>query len=297
MDFQTSDRVGVSDDFTEGALLRWKREGGLPEGRSPQEFFDFDIRLFGFDQGFSAESEDAAGIDRINAPSTGEALTLTYEKAKRQDRFLALSFMEPFEHISGVVGREQLLMMMAEDADRAAGLFANSLDFTLNMCQLILDKGYTFDGAWLWGDLAHKKGLMFSTDYYRSFLFDLHKELCDFFTGKGMPVIFHSDGNVKELIPHLIKAGVRAIEPLESDVGMDLPFIKREYGAYVVLFGGIDEMSFTDKDRTRGEIASKFDYLMNGGGYIYHADSPIQENVRFEDYKYAIETVRKYGSY
>ena len=112
-----------------------------------------------------------------------------------------------------------------------------------------------------------------------------------------MPVIFHSDGNIRELIPHLIEAGIRAIEPLECDVGMDLVEIKREYGKDIVLFGGINESLFTDTRKAEKEIKSKFRYLMKGGGYIYHADSPVPENVSFEEYKKILELVKKYGTY
>lgn len=297
LDFKTPDRVGISDDFAEDAIERWRGEGTLPKDTSPQEYFDFDIRLFGFDQNFHIDSKDVASLDRLNKSSTGEELKDNYESAKRKEKFLVLSCMEPFEHIARILGRERLLAMMAEEANKAANLFADSLEFTLHMCQLILDKGYHFDGAWLWGDLGYKKGLIFSTDYYNAFLFDLHKEFCDFFTKNNMPVVFHSDGNIRELIPHLIEAGVRAIEPLESNVGMDVIELKRKYGKDIVLFGGIDETSFLDMKKAEKEIKSKFKYFMKDGGYIYHADSPILEDTNFENYKSVMELVKKYGVY
>ena len=297
LEMKTPDRIGISDDFDDNVIRRWKDEGKLPEEAMPEEYFDFDMRLFGFNQGFNADQKNTISIERIDRPTKGENLKENYEKAKKSQKFLVLSCVEPFEHIAGVVGREALLVMMAEEANKAANLFADSAEFTLNMCQLLLDKGYRFDGAWLWGDLGYKKGLIFSTDYYNSFLFDLHKEFCDFFTKNGMPVIFHSDGNIRELIPHLIEAGIRAIEPLESDTDMDLAELKKEYGKDIVLFGGIDETSFNDAKKTEKEIKSKFKYLMKGGGYIYHADSPIIGDISFDKYKNVINLVKKYGAY
>lgn len=292
-----ADRVGIADDFAEGVIRIWREEGLLSKDKSPEDYFDFDIRLFGFDQIFRLGEKNAVTLDRINNPSIGESLKASYEEAKAKNRFLVLACMEPFEHIARVVGREGLLTMMAEEANKSANLFADSSEFTLGMCQLLLDKGYHFDGAWLWGDLGYKNGLIFSTDYYNAFLFDLHREFCDFFSKNHIPVIFHSDGNIRELIPHLIEAGVRAVEPLESNVGMDLAELKREYGRYVVLFGGIDESSFADMKKAEKEIKSKFKYLMKGGGYIYHADSPILDDINFENYKYALDLVKRYGAY
>jgi len=297
LDLGIPDRVGFFDEVTDKAVLKWRGEKNMPEDTAPQEYFDFDLRLFGFDQTFNINAKNPVSPDRFIVPSTGEGLKEQYAGAKAAGKFLVLSLMEPFEHISRIVGREKLLTMMAEEANKAANLFTDSAEFALKVCQLALDKGYQFDGAWLWGDLGYKKGLLFSSDYYNAFLFDIHKEFCDFFSKSDMPVIFHSDGNIRELVPHLIEAGVRAIHPLESDVGMDLGEIKREYGKDLVLFGGIDEASFSDVKKAEKEIKRKFRYLMKGGGYIYHADSPILDDVGFDAYKGVIDLVKEYGVY
>ncbi len=297
LDFELPDRIGIADDFTALTIKNWTDAGKLPKAVKVEEYFGFDIRLFGFNQDFDPSSKNKITTERFARPATGEALADTYRKAKSSGKFLALSCVEPFEHISSILGREKVLTMMAEEANKIADIFADSAEFTLKLCQLVLDKGYRFDGGWLWGDLGCKTGLIFSTDYYNAFLFDLHKEFCDFFAKKNMPVIFHSDGNIRELTPHLIEAGVRAIEPLESDVGMDVLDIKREYGRDIVLFGGIDEKAFTDMDKTEDEIRTKLRALMKNGGYIYHADSPITEDISFENYKKALELVKRYGAY
>ena len=297
LELKVPDRIGILDDFDDSLIEKWKKDDKLPKEASAEEYFDFDMRLFGFDQSFHANEKNLITEERIKNPSTGEALEGTYERASKKEKFLVLSLMEPFEHISRVVGRETILTMMAQDANKATNLFSDSLEFTLNMCQFLLDKNYRFDGAWVWGDFGYSEGLIFSTDYYNAFLFDLHKELCDFFAKNNMPVIFHSDGNIKELIPHLIRTGIRAIEPLEANVGMDLAWLKKEYGKDIVLFGGIDERTFVDKKKAEREIRSKFKYLMKDGTYIYHADSPILQNTSFENYKHVIELVKKYGTY
>lgn len=294
--FKLPDRIGIADDFTEKTIKKWADAGKFPKGERAEEYFDFDIRLFGFNQDFNPAAKNPITAERLDKPATGECLKDSYKKAESGEKFLVLSCVEPFEHISAILGREKVLTMMAEEANKIADIFADSAEFTLKLCQLVLDEGYQFDGAWIWGDLGCKTGLLFSVDYYNAFLFDLHKEFCDFFSYKKMPVIFHSDGNIRELMPHMIEAGVRAVEPLESDVGMDIAEIKREYGKDVVLFGGVDEKAFTDTDKTEDEIKTKFKTLMKNGGYIYHADSPITEDISFDNYKKALELVKKYGS-
>ncbi len=297
LDFKMPDRVGIADEFDGKAIISWREEGKLPQGVSAEEYFDFDIRLFGFNQDFRIGEKNIDLQLRLEHPFTGESIKEHYESARQKEKFLVLSCVEPFEHIAGTIGKEMLLSLMAEDADKASRLFSQSLEQTLGICQALFDKGYSFDGAWLWGDLAYGKGLLFSTDYYNAFLFDLHREMCDFFAKNGMPVIFHSDGNVSELIPPLIEAGVRAIEPLESDTGMDVGWIKKEYGKYIVLFGGIDEKMFSGRTSAEKEIRTKFKTLMRGGGYIYHADSPILDDIAFDDYAHVLRVVKEAGTY
>ena len=45
------------------------------------------------------------------------------------------------------------------------------------------------------------------------------------------------------------------------------------------------------------EIASKIPIAMKGGGYIYHSDHSVPDNVSFEQYSRVIELVREHGKY
>ena len=78
MDFKVPDRVGICDDFDGKAVQKWRAEGMMPGGIGPQEYFDFDIRLFGFDQCFRLDSENKISLERINSPSCGEGAGRMY---------------------------------------------------------------------------------------------------------------------------------------------------------------------------------------------------------------------------
>lgn len=296
LNFELPDRIGIADEFCGETLKRW-RNAGLPANARPEEHFGFDIRVFGFEQGHLSRKDAGPSPDRLERPAVGESIREAYEAARRAGRFLALGLVEPFEDVSRAIGREMLLEMMAGDANGATRLLGISLESSVNMCRFIFEKVARFDGAWLWGDMAYKKGPFFSTDYYDEFLSGPHSELCRFFGGYGMPVILHTDGNIRELLPQFIGAGIRAVTPLEADVGMDITRLKREYGRDIVLFGGIDEAAMQDEERFKKEIAAKFPVLKEGGGYIYHADSPIPEDVSLERYTRCLEIVRENGNY
>ena len=63
--------------------------------------------------------------------------------------------------------------------------------------------------------------------------------------------------------------------------------------------GGIDvrAMAHPDPAVTEQEIASNIPVAKQGGGYIYHSDHSVPDNVSFEHYCQVLELVRKHGAY
>ncbi len=55
-----------------------------------------------------------------------------------------------------------------------------------------------------------------------------------------MPVIWHSNGNIRSLLPLAIEAGFTGFHGLEPPAGFDLEKIRKEFGRDLVLIGNID---------------------------------------------------------
>ena len=56
----------------------------------------------------------------------------------------------------------------------------------------------------------------------------------------GVPVFFHSDGNLNAVLSHIVAAGFNGLQCIEPAADMDLPIIKRKYGKNLCLMGNID---------------------------------------------------------
>jgi uroporphyrinogen-III decarboxylase len=123
--------------------------------------------------------------------------------------------------------------------------------------------------------------------------------MCDFFHARGLPVILHTDGRLWPLIPLLIEAGFDCLQPLEVKAGMDLVELKHLYGDRLAFMGGIDVRAMADPDPAaiEAEIARKIPVAKRGGGYIYHCDHSVPDNVSWEQYCRVMELVREYGTY
>jgi uroporphyrinogen decarboxylase len=80
---------------------------------------------------------------------------------------------------------------------------------------------------------------------------------------------------------------------------MDTVALKREYGDRLAFMGGIDvrAMAHPDPRAIEEEIGSKFAVAKPGGGYIYHSDHSVPNDVSLEQYRRVLDLVREYGEY
>ncbi|MDD5483371.1 MAG: uroporphyrinogen decarboxylase family protein, partial [Kiritimatiellae bacterium] len=123
-------------------------------------------------------------------------------------------------------------------------------------------------------------------------------KLCDYFKSKGLPVMYHTDGKLDEVLPLALEAGVTAIQPIEAKAGNDVCRLKELYAGRLVLVGNIDvqKMSGSRAD-IEGEIRRKLPPAKKNGGYIYHSDHSVPPSVSFENYKFARKLLAQYGLY
>jgi len=220
-----------------------------------------------------------------------------YRRARKKQRFLLLSFRCPWNLTWRMHGFENTLVDMALAPDFIGRMFADIMDFQLTMISLLLKEGYEYDGIELRVDCASRNGLLFSGQFYRDLLMPHHQRLCDFAAEKNLPVIIDNDGNMSALLPFHQQTGVRGLFPLEVKAGMDVRNLKKEYPQFVYC-GNIDARVLSrSRAEIEEEIASKVLSAKEGSGYIYHVDHSVPPDVSFEDYVFALETVKRYGNY
>ena len=178
-------------------------------------------------------------------------------------------------------------------------VFETYTQFEIDMFRLCEAEVMTCDGAFIYGDIAYKNGPFMSPRHYREFVFPYHKRFFDEFHRRGMPVILHSDGDIRPLLPHFIDAGVDMINPMESRAGMDLRELAPQYGDRLGFCGNIDVtvLATNDRERIREELKSKLSAAMPYRGYLYHSDHSIPPGVTLETYRWVLEEVRRIGTY
>jgi uroporphyrinogen decarboxylase len=225
-------------------------------------------------------------------------LASLYSQFVNRNRFITATVHDPYEASWSKLGPTFLMEAMKTDPDLVDDVFKTITDLDIAVCEDLFARGYEVDGAWIWGDIAYSKGTFFSPQMYMEMLYPYHKRLIGYFVDRGLPVVYHSDGDIRAVIPLLIEAGVRCLQPLEAKAKMDLLELKRQYGDRLVFMGNIDfEKIARGRDEAEEEIRLKVGKGKEGGGYIYHSDHSVPPTVSLETYRWVLELVKEYGRY
>ncbi|MFH1005919.1 MAG: uroporphyrinogen decarboxylase family protein [Candidatus Latescibacterota bacterium] len=342
LNHQEADRIPIQDHPWGTAVTRWHQEG-LPEDQTPDDYFGFEMKEFGFDASLQLPQETVEDTDEYSLVRNSDGALVkswkhvittpgwvdflikdrgdwnTYKprmtmnptrvdwenelarctEAREQGFWVRLVAATGYDRAQTLMGSERLLMAMIEDPDWAKDIFSTIAELVIHAAEEMMVRGFLFDSVIFCEDMGYRNALLFSPALYRQLVMPSDKRLCDFFRGKGMKVMLHSCGNVMELVPNLIEAGFDCLEPLEVKAGMDLVKLKKAYGNQLSFMGGIDvrKMADPNPEAIEEEIRTKVTIAKQGGGYIFHSDHSVPNDVSFEQYTRCMKLVQHYGKY
>lgn len=146
-------------------------------------------------------------------------------------------------------------------------------------------------------DMAYKGGLISSPEWMRRAWKPRFAVIVEPLLKAGIRVVFHSDGDITEIIPALIELGISAINPLEVAAGMDLATVKRQFGKDLTLIGGVDCSQLLPRGTPatiRDEVRKVLDIGAPGGGFIVGDTSQITPDTPVKNVLAFYQTVHEY---
>jgi uroporphyrinogen decarboxylase len=111
-----------------------------------------------------------------------------------------------------------------------------------------------------------------------------------------MPVILHSCGDIRKMIPMIVEAGFDCLQPMEAKAGINVVELAKEWKDKISFMGNMNVMIYetNDKAKVREEVETKVKALKQlKAAYFFHSDHSISPNVKYETYKYALEVFRE----
>ena len=187
-------------------------------------------------------------------------------------------------------GFEGWYLDLASRPDFAVALMTRVRDLTQRMAEHFLQAvGPYLDVVAVGDDIATQLGPMVSPSMYRDLIKPLQQEQFDFLHAHtDAPVFYHTCGSIYALLPDLIEIGVDILNPVQvtaAEMG-DTARLKREFGAHLCFWGGIDTQHVlphgTPED-VRAEVQRRLADLAPGGGYVLNAVHNIQPDVSVEN--------------
>ena len=151
-------------------------------------------------------------------------------------------------------------------------------------------------------DLGAQDQPLMSPALYREMVKPVHERLWGFIKKKTDAHLFlHSCGSICAFIPDWIELGVDIINPVQvSAKDMDSRKLKREFGADITFWGGIDThrvMPMGLPDEVEEEVIRRIKDFAPGGGYVLAAAHNIQADVNPENVCRMYASAKKFGSY
>jgi uroporphyrinogen decarboxylase len=178
------------------------------------------------------------------------------------------------------------MMMLAGEPGKAHAFLDELMEIHLEKLDRFLAAVGPFIDIILFGDdLGMQTGPMISPRMYCEFFQPRHRLLWT--RAKqlaNVKVMLHCCGGVRELLPHLIAAGLDAINPVQiSCRGMDAAGLKAEFGRDLTFWGGgcdtREILASATPQQVAEHVCRQVEILRPGGGFVFQQVHNILANV------------------
>jgi uroporphyrinogen decarboxylase len=273
---------GVRGDdgyYTDEFGLRWNRQVdadiGMPEGTLTRKTFD----------DFTWPDPQASG--------RFDQLARTIERQPDQFVVMALDF-SLFERAWGLVGLENFLLAMAEDAPFVEAVLDRILAFNLALIDAGLSRCPNVDAVYFGDDFGSQQGVMMGTARWRRLLKPRLERQYARVRDHGKFVFIHSCGAVGGLFDDFIEIGVDCFNPFQPEV-IDIDAAKRAYSGRLAFWGGISIqrlLPYGSPAQVRGEVGRILREIGASGGYIAAPSHDVPGDVPAENIAAMLEVLQ-----
>ncbi|HEY3439316.1 MAG TPA: uroporphyrinogen decarboxylase family protein [Paludibaculum sp.] len=145
-----------------------------------------------------------------------------------------------FERAWSLRGFDALLMDMADRPEWVEDLLDRITEIQIRLARRYIAAGV--DGGYFGDDYGAQRSMLFSPRMWRRLMKPRLARMFAVFTDAGLPVILHSDGDIKAILPDLVEIGLTTLNPVQPEV-LDHVWLAREYGQKLSFYGGISTQS------------------------------------------------------
>jgi uroporphyrinogen decarboxylase len=188
-----------------------------------------------------------------------------------------------FERAWSLRGFDALLMDLLTDTPWVEELLDRIVELQLQLARRFVAVGV--DGGYFGDDYGAQRGMLFSPDLWRQLFKPRLARMFAVFRDAGLPVILHSDGDIREILPDLVDIGLTALNPVQPEV-LAHDWLQREFGQHLAFYGGLSTQSVLPRgtpdevraatQACRAALAPAGTGLLLGPSHRMQSDIPAQ---------------------
>lgn len=226
---------------------------------------------------------DISQVKNLTAPyeilDSADFESTRYICEQTENFTLAWTTVRPFERMQFLLGTENLLENLMYGSKKLYQLKKILHDFYMEEIKRWLQTNV--DGISFMDDWGSQKSLLISPGLWREFFKPLYKDYCDLIHSKDKYAFMHSDGNITEIYPDLIEAGIDAIN--SQLFCMDIENLGKKYKGKITFWGEIDRQ-YVLPFGTREKVAEAVKRVKNAlwmpeGGVIAQCELGLDDPV------------------
>jgi uroporphyrinogen-III decarboxylase len=203
-------------------------------------------------------------------------------------------FQQLYEFIFGI---ENFSLLLYDDYSLIEELIESGVEYWTGFTKYMVNEG--IDLISFSDDLAFKSGLFVKYDIFKKLYLKRYKRVIEPAANAGLPVWFHSDGKIYEILEDLIKMGVNCINPMEP-YSMDYKYLKKNYGKSLTLMGNIDitfPLTMGTPEDIRRDVKEHMEILKPGYRYICASSHDLPNCIPGENIVAFFDAIHEYGLY
>jgi len=136
-----------------------------------------------------------------------------------------------------------------------------------------------------WEDMAFNHASLVDPRLFRRYALPHYRRVTDYVRSRGVEFVgLDSDGDITELIPIWMDAGLNLLWPFEVAAGMDVVAVRREYGRDLAMIGGIDKRAVASGGAVMRAEVDRIMPVVAEGGYIPELDHSAPPDISWPNY-------------
>ncbi|MDN5293384.1 MAG: uroporphyrinogen decarboxylase [Eubacteriales bacterium] len=215
-------------------------------------------------------------------PQVSELVFPDLEKWAATSLFIFAILDGPFEVGLRFLGLNKFFSLLKKSPQEVLELVEKVENTNRRKIKELAQRG--INGVVLADDIAFKQGLYVNPKFLREYFFPSYTRLVEEIKKQNLVAFFHSDGNYRQVLADIIKAGFDGVHCLDRDSGMDIKETREEVGKALCLWGHltVEDLKMAKHPESREEVRSFAKKLSARGGFILGTTTGIYDGLDLE---------------